>query len=819
MKKILSLLLSFIVGFLGMISLGASAARAQTAASVSLSKLREQYEQLLAVERDPNTTPEVRERNHAFLEARRAQLAAALRKRMDALRAYRANLATTLTDEEKSAVEVSIQQLADELQTLQPPAAAPAQNARPSRRPLRTTQPKPPIQQASFDDAEKSGDSAAERSAEPSPAPRRASNAVAIEITSPDADKTVHVGEIEMEVNVNDQDVDDIMVAVYTPASAKPLSARTIELKRSDKGTKSFVISLSKGDNRIEVSDLNRPDVKAERNITFAVPNAPAIGGVALSDAPTPSSRDRLTSTAEAEPLRSPGAATICGQLTPASLNQTIGLLKGAPGFETRGAPLSTPLHPAVTSMYDDDCQSNSRKTLTTGAPPVNGSQKEAVVTLLKALLNDLGASPAYNLSVVGPQFGIATATNPNVKLPSEFRTLSKATIRKQILLLEQYFGNVAVQITGSDGKPVATGFTDKDGNYSIVIPDTTKCPCTISSEADNFQTKREFVPADGGTQRVNLEVDDKPVSLLARAVVGYEQAGVSSATREQNYFFDFFIRNTVPFAQKIHPDFGERISAWGDIRFQSVPQPGNTALGTFISNFSQQAANVQVKDVARVFDFLGGIEVRLSGNNALLPSFDRQTKQKFTLSFIAAGGTITPLNSQETLATFRVFPDAPGLPPEARGKDFVSFIAADRTHFFRQYFVGLRVQTFFFNKYNIPMQRFPAQLDIAVGQSEFITGGRLHGAVIRVEGYYPLPYEGLKFINLFGTAELRPGRDRAGLPLVLQAAPADTVIPASNVVLILAPQPNRDYYRAGIGIDFISFVDALKKLTSSTNK
>jgi hypothetical protein len=802
-----------------MISMSAPTARAQAVVSVNLSKLREQYEQLLAVERDPNTTPEVRERNHAFLEARRAQLAAALRKRTDALRAYRASLSTTLTDEEKNAVEVSIRQLADELQSLQPPAAAPARGARPSRRPLRTTQPKPAIQQASFDDAaEKSDDSAAEKSAEPSPAPapRPASGAAAIEITSPDADKTVHVGEIEMEVNVNDQDVDDIMVAVYTTASAKPLSARTIELKRSDKGAKSFVISLSRGDNRIEVSDLKRGEVKAERNITFAPADAPAIGGATLSDAPTPPSRDRLTSAAAAEPLRSPGTATICGQLTPASLNQTIALLKGAPGFEALGAPLSTPLHPTVTSMYDDDCQSNAGKTLTTGAQPFNGSQKEAVVTLLKALLNDLGASPAYNLSVVGPRFGIAAATNPNVKLPPEFRALSKATIRKQILLLEQYFGNVAVQITGSDGNPVATGFTDRDGNYSIVIPDTTKCPCTVSSEADNFQTKREFVPADGGTQRVNLEVDDQPVSLLARAVVGYEQSGVSSATREQNYFFDFFIRNTLPFRQKIHPDFGERFSAWGDIRFDSVPQPGDSALGTFISNFSQQAANVKVNEAARVFDFLAGVEVRLTGNNALLPSFDRQTKQKFSLSFIASGGAVTPLNSQETLATFQVFPDAPGLPPEARGKQFVSFISADRDRFFRQYFVGLRIQTFFFNKYNVPLQRFPAQLDISLGQSEFVTGGRLHGPVLRIEAYYPLPYEGLKFINLFGTAQLKPGRVNTSLPLVLQPAPAGTTVPASNVVLVLAPQPNRDYYRAGIGIDFISFVDALKKLSSN---
>jgi hypothetical protein len=290
MKKILSLLLSLTIGFLGLVSVGVGPARAQTLASVTpLSKLREQYERLLAVEHDPSTSPEVREVNHTILEERRAQLAEALHKRIDALRVYRTSLVTTLTAEEKTAVEGSIQQLVDELQSLQPPRdTPPAEDARPSRRPLKATQTKQVIQQASFSgDAEKSDDSATVKSVEPTPAPaaRPAAKSAAIDITSPDSDKTVHVGEIEMEVNINDQDVDDIMVAVYTPASTKPISARTLELKRSDKGAKSFVVSLSKGDNRIEVSDLKRSDVKVERNITFQPADSPGIGARAQASA------------------------------------------------------------------------------------------------------------------------------------------------------------------------------------------------------------------------------------------------------------------------------------------------------------------------------------------------------------------------------------------------------------------------------------------------------------------------------------------------------------------------------------------------------
>ena len=104
----------------------------------------------------------------------------------------------------------------------------------------------------------------------------------------------------------------------------------------------------------------------------------------------------------------------------------------------------------------------------------------------------------------------------------------------------------------------------------------------------------------------------------------------------------------------------------------------------------------------------------------------------------------------------------------------------------------------------------------MTVGQNEYVTGGKFHGPVMRIEGFFPLPYEDLKFINLFATAMLRPGGSRTSTPLVLQPAPDGTVVPAPNVALVVRPQPNRDYYRIGAGIDFVSFYQWLKQATSS---
>ena len=91
MRRLLSLTLSFAVCGSGLALLPAAPARAQdVAAAGSLDGLRRQYEQLLAVERNAATPPEVRELNRTFLEERRAQLAAAIRNRVGSLNKYRA---------------------------------------------------------------------------------------------------------------------------------------------------------------------------------------------------------------------------------------------------------------------------------------------------------------------------------------------------------------------------------------------------------------------------------------------------------------------------------------------------------------------------------------------------------------------------------------------------------------------------------------------------------------------------------------------------------------------------------------------------------
>lgn len=423
----------------------------------------------------------------------------------------------------------------------------------------------------------------------------------------------------------------------------------------------------------------------------------------------------------------------------------------------------------------------------------------------------------------------------------SRYPHLSKDTLEKLILMLNSYIDNVAVRVKKGDDV-VATAFTDKGGEYEVTLAkDEDNKVYVFSTEADNHLTRREVVINDGSLAclpakkngnrirwhdeedidcrdfKVNLLIEDRPVSLLTRAVVGYQQAGAASADFEQSYFFDLFVSQTFPFLQKINPDFGERWRVWGAIRSISAPQSGNVTIGGLANNLVTNISNLKANEAARVFDYLGGVEVRLPrfSNNSLLPSFDRDTKQKFSLSFIASFGFETPTNPAQTVKTFKISDqfrtefEKTGGGAGLSGKDFVAFAQSDRDRFFRQYYAGVRMQTFYFNRHNEPMQRFPAQLDLQFGVNEYVTAGRVRGGVIRLDGYYPLPYENLKFINLFGTAIIKPVRSKVTNTLILEPVEDEKRFDPRTAILPIS-QFNRDYYRFGVGIDFVSFMGKL---------
>jgi hypothetical protein len=418
-------------------------------------------------------------------------------------------------------------------------------------------------------------------------------------------------------------------------------------------------------------------------------------------------------------------------------------------------------------------------------------------------------------------------------ELPKEQKARSTAEVNN-LVLKDEYVNKFntplsgatvsAVQFKPDGGKDVVkTTKTGRDGNYILSLEPG---DYVITADMGGFTTEEPVsivapaAPAAWVVPQVDLQLIVRPLGEFARAIVGLEQAGASSAKSSQKYFFDLTLSAPLPLPliRTIDPFFGQRARVWGTVRVTSVPQQLTAPVGQFAAQFAQEVSKVKVNEVAQAIEFLAGGEIRLTKKWINFGSFDGKTTNKFNLSFIFGGGAITPTNPRDTLEVFKIFPGAAGLPEIPAGKEFIAFVSPDRDRFFRQFYAGFRAHGYYFDYKNpdIPLKRYPATLDVTFGMNESVTGGRLRGGVLRLEGFYPLPYNELEFVNLFGTAIIKPTRTRIQDPLILEPAPSGTTVPASNVFLVTVPQINRDYYRVGVGIDVISLI---KKLPPVSNK
>lgn len=539
----------------------------------------------------------------------------------------------------------------------------------------------------------------------------------------------------------------------------------------------------------------------APKPVSSATNSVPMNAAPENTSLPVPPS---ATKTAGTTPTDGPTTRTVSGRLRPSSLDEVFGQVISNP--QLTNAPLvQTKLCEIGFGQFSSACANQ------------NTRNAEATIELLELLLDP-------------PKAGTQITANLSTALQQQSHSISDKKLRKLIDLLSNVRDHdVEVRVENSKGKLIKTTTCGVDGRFEFDLADNdsenTKDDddyYVLSTEADNYFSKRTIV-VSGKDLEISLPIEDHPSSLLARAVVGYQQAGAASTSFEQNYFFDLFISQSLPFRQKVDPHFGEAWRTWGAIRAISAPQSGNVTIGDLSTNFVTKVKELKANEAARVFDYLGGVEFRLpfSRNLSRLPSFDGQTKQKFTLSLIADGGFVTPTNpndaqqksyniTDEFRARFKAEAKGSELLTgnELDGKDYVAFVPTDRDRFFRQYYAGIRMQTFFFNRHDVPLQRFPVQLDLQYGINEYVTGGRARGGVFRLDGYFPLPYDKLNFINLFGTAIFRPVRSKIEKTIILEEV--DGKFFDGKTATLPVSQFNRDYYRVGVGIDFVSFIGKL---------
>jgi hypothetical protein len=335
---------------------------------------------------------------------------------------------------------------------------------------------------------------------------------------------------------------------------------------------------------------------------------------------------------------------------------------------------------------------------------------------------------------------------------------------------------------------------------------------------------------------------------LFATFIAGVEQSGYSSQITNTNFFLNAQIRSEYfPQHSEGPGPFAPGFALWGRTRLLSAPQPSTNNIVSVLTDPTGQISQSGFSKVGQVIDYVIGPELRLW-------QWDRPDQQTTRISLIAAVGATTPLGSDTVTLTYNApGPNTPecaalinryppnlsrgiaGLYPGPAGADglqttciinpvtktaykYVVFTNQNRSNFLGKYGGGVRLK----NVYPAKGKGSPyaGWLDLVFGQDESITGGTFHGTVFKIDGQYPFAYGPLSFIYFFGSASMRLNGNQNYSPLILTVPTGNTTptVPSADVTVLSTQQPNRDFYRIGIGLNLLDIFSKLKSGPTTGN-
>ena len=335
--------------------------------------------------------------------------------------------------------------------------------------------------------------------------------------------------------------------------------------------------------------------------------------------------------------------------------------------------------------------------------------------------------------------------------------------------------------------------------------------------------------------------------TLYTLGIAGLDATGTSSSGPSQQYFASFALLTPLPFwGNNNQNPLQDRFWAWFDPRVASVPSANSAQLSSLSSSSSLTTGlgTQKITDITQSFEFQGGLELY-----PIVPDKGAQWgSAKTTFSFMVGFGVETPFNSAATPTEFglnanlaqqfqqnsklaAMYPNLAAAlacftakPPTCSSSSppsqtTVAFVFPNRSRFYRDFFGGMRLRTFYFAGDNAACKKvcdiYPGTFDIRFGEDETVTSGRLAKIVMTLAGNYPVPgTQGV--LRIFGETHLRL-RANNDTP-ALAATPSTTFIPISDPsVVVQSIQPaDTDYYRLGLGIDIIPLIS--KWLNSSKN-
>jgi hypothetical protein len=405
----------------------------------------------------------------------------------------------------------------------------------------------------------------------------------------------------------------------------------------------------------------------------------------------------------------------------------------------------------------------------------------------------------------------------------------------------------VLFAISPAGGKPQCDGTPEKSALQTDAVPvDAVHHSFTILLNApllggSTICLAQSATPADPKAKRswtkpVILHVhtpfnDHAPLG----AVIGGIDVSAASATDPQAVLlglavFDIPLSNT----KSTFPDSGV-FWASGQLGIRGMAQPSSVSDATSAS-FYTNALGSPPDHIVRSLDASAHLAYQFKKWTIGIGSFDAGAAADptaapvtiATISGLAGGGIITPLsatqaNPQMYQATTAIM-NAPSLARPVVPFDTVfcavqaspkppcdvTFVPADRTHFYRFWDTGFRFKLYGRDNTDDEL-RFPMLLDITLGQNSYVTGGKLVGCVLHIGGTMPIPLlDGLYFFGSLDMSLSETSDD--GAQLLLLADTTKTMTFASpHVYSISVPPPNRDRYQIGVGLDLTHLLLKLK--------
>jgi hypothetical protein len=347
--------------------------------------------------------------------------------------------------------------------------------------------------------------------------------------------------------------------------------------------------------------------------------------------------------------------------------------------------------------------------------------------------------------------------------------------------------------------------------------------------------------------------------SLYTLGLAGINATGSSSSSVSQQYFAEFDLLSPLPWLGRglcpwpTRPNYTltQKCWVWLNPRIASVPSGSSAALSSLTSSTSLTTGigSQSISQITQSFEFQGGVEYYLvepwNGRQFGL----NQTWSRTSPSFIVGGGSVTPFSAaagateyglNNNLGTqFNQNPTLSSLYPQlgtalcsygfkgnmtascpnplpTTAPTTVAFVFPNRSRFYRDFYAGLRLRTFYFNGdcgaekptsckvANI----FPGTFDLRFGEDETVTAGKLVPFVITLTGSYPIPIPGSGgAIRIFGSSYIRTHSNKNTEALVLVPSSSFTSLDNTSVVVQQIQPADADYFRLGVGVDLVQLI------------